>query len=105
MKTFSDEALAALQRGDAIVSASVEIIPLSPTRCVGITVSGFDPADTMRSLFRRANLHRLELRGRDFGRVALVYQALLSPSSARRSSRGMALSACGAATARGPAER
>jgi hypothetical protein len=27
MKTFSDEALAALQRGDAIVSASVEIIP------------------------------------------------------------------------------
>lgn len=29
MKTFSDEALAALQRGDAIVSASVEIIPSS----------------------------------------------------------------------------
>jgi hypothetical protein len=29
MKTFSDEALAALQRGDAIVSASVEIIPLT----------------------------------------------------------------------------
>jgi hypothetical protein len=28
MKTFSDEALAALQRGDAIVSASVEIIPV-----------------------------------------------------------------------------
>lgn len=27
MKTFSDEALAALERGDAIVSASVEIIP------------------------------------------------------------------------------
>jgi hypothetical protein len=27
MKTFSDDALAALQRGDAIVSASVEIIP------------------------------------------------------------------------------
>jgi hypothetical protein len=27
MKTFSDEALAALQRGDAIVSASVEIVP------------------------------------------------------------------------------
>lgn len=29
MKTFSDDALAALQRGDAIVSASVEIIPSS----------------------------------------------------------------------------
>jgi hypothetical protein len=29
MKTFSDDALAALQRGDAIVSASVEIIPVS----------------------------------------------------------------------------
>jgi hypothetical protein len=29
MKTFSDDALAALQRGDAIVSASVEIIPFT----------------------------------------------------------------------------
>jgi hypothetical protein len=71
MKTFSDEALAALQRGDAIVSASVEIIPsaaisystvgiydldavtncggaLTDAMTVGITVSGFDPADTMR---------------------------------------------------------
>jgi hypothetical protein len=31
MKTFSDDTLAALQRGDAIVSASVEIIPVDTT--------------------------------------------------------------------------
>lgn len=40
MKTFSDEALAALERGDAIVSASVEIIPLpSTTFTVGALAS------------------------------------------------------------------
>jgi hypothetical protein len=71
MKTFSDEALAALQRGDAIVSASVEIIPntalsystvgiidldsvtngatgVSGGLTAGIESSGFDPADTVR---------------------------------------------------------
>jgi hypothetical protein len=71
MKTFSDEALAALQRGDAIVSASVEIIPssaisystvgiydidsvsdASTTKAggllVGTTISGFSAADVAR---------------------------------------------------------
>jgi hypothetical protein len=71
MKTFSDEALAALQRGDAIVSASVEIIPSSAISystvgiydisattdvsttaagglSVGVLVSGFDPLNHAR---------------------------------------------------------
>jgi hypothetical protein len=37
MKTFSADALAALQRGDAIVSASVEIIPSAGTEGAGST--------------------------------------------------------------------
>lgn len=71
MKTFSDDALAALERGDAIVSASVEIIPSSSVSYStvgiydidavsnaahnatdglsnGIEVAGFDPSDIVR---------------------------------------------------------
>lgn len=39
MKTFSDEALAALDRGDAIVSASVEIIPQPSTTFVAGSIA------------------------------------------------------------------
>jgi hypothetical protein len=41
MKTFSDEALAALQRGDAIVSASVEIIPATSSGTVAVFTEAF----------------------------------------------------------------
>jgi hypothetical protein len=65
MKTFSDEALAALERGDAIVSASVEIIPAS------LIPKAFTAGDTVEVSWQQCTF--IQPGGNDESRMGIAF--------------------------------